>query len=121
MRISDAAKATGLSVSAIRFYERRAVTRRPSRTGRNRDYSEADIRALRFVRNARSLGMSLQSIADVLRRHWQEGTIADVICDHRAAVRSQIDALKQVDSVLAQLETCMCSSLCTCKLADADD
>lgn len=121
MRISEVAKKTGLSVSAIRFYERRSITRRPHRNGRNRDYSEDDIRALRFVRNARSLGMPLQDIADILERPGHKGEMAAAISDHRHEIQSQIDALKRVDGVLARLETCMCNGFLDCELAEGDD
>lgn len=54
MRISEVAKKTGLTVSTIRYYEKRSVIRLPRRNGRNRDYSEDGLRRLRFVRNARA-------------------------------------------------------------------
>ncbi|MEM6826077.1 MAG: MerR family transcriptional regulator [Pseudomonadota bacterium] len=120
MRISDAAKTTGLSVSAIRFYERRSVIRRPNRRGLNRDYSEDDIRALRFVRNARALGIPLREIAELLQRPWDKGEMAAAISGYRQTVQSRIDTLKQVDGVLARLETCMCASVLDCDLADGD-
>ncbi|MEM8777101.1 MAG: MerR family transcriptional regulator [Pseudomonadota bacterium] len=121
MRISDVARETGLSISAIRYYERCSVVRRPNRNGRNRDYSEDDVRALRFVRNARALKIPVQAIADILQRPRKKGAMAAVITDHRRMVQSQIDALRQVDSSLAQLETCMCEGVLDCELADGDD
>ncbi|MEM6636928.1 MAG: MerR family transcriptional regulator [Pseudomonadota bacterium] len=121
MRISDVARETGLSVSAIRYYERRSVIRRPNRNGQNRDYSEDDVRALRFVRNARSLNIPVRDIADILQRPWNKGDMAAEIADQRRVVQSQIDALRQVDGVLAHLETCMCEGVLDCELADGDD
>ncbi|MEL6205529.1 MAG: MerR family transcriptional regulator [Pseudomonadota bacterium] len=120
MRISDVARTTGLTVSTIRFYERRSVIRCPNRTGRNRDYSEDDVRLLRFVRNARSLGMPLRDIAEILQRPWNEGEMAAVISAHRQKVQARIDALKRVDAVLARLETCMCNGALDCELAEGD-
>ena len=120
MRISEVARTTGLTTSTIRFYERRSIIRRPNRNGRNRDYSEEDIRVLRFVRNARSLGMPLRDIAEILQRPWNEGEMAVAISEHRQNVQSQIDALKRVDDVLAQLETCMCNGILDCELAEGD-
>lgn len=120
MRISEVARTTGLTVSAIRFYERRSVTRRPNRNGRNRDYSEDDVRVLRFVRNARSLGMPLGDIAEILERSWNEGELAAAISGHRQKVQSQIDALMRVDDALAELETCMCKGVLDCDMAKSD-
>jgi len=120
MRISEVARATGLTVSTIRFYERRSIIGRPNRNGRNRDYSEADIRVLRFVRNAKSLGMPLKDIAEILQRSWDEGEMSAAISNHRQKVQSQIDALKQADDTLAQLETCICNGIFDCELANTD-
>lgn len=120
MRISEVARRTGLTVSTIRFYERRSVISRPNLRGRNRDYSEDDIITLRFVRNARSLGMPLSNIAEILRKRWNQGEMAEAITDHRQRVQTQIDALKRVDSVLAELETCSCRGVFDCELAEVD-
>ena len=121
MRISDVAKVTGLSVSAIRYFVRRSVIRRPVRNGRIRDYSEDDVRALRFVRNARSLNIPVRDIAAILQRPWKKGEMAAMIADHRRMVQSQIEALRQVESALAHFETCMCAGVPDCDLADSDD
>lgn len=121
MRISDVAKVTGLSVSAIRYYERQSVIRRPNRSGRNRDYSEEDVRALRFVRNARSLNIPVRDIAAILQQPWKKGEMAAVVSDHRRVVQSRIKTLRQVDNALADLETCMCVGVHDCELADGDD
>lgn len=121
MRISDVAKVTGLSVSAIRYYERQSVIRRPNRTGRNRDYSEDDVRTLRFVRNARSLNIPVGEIAAILQRPWKKGEMAAMIADHRRIVQSQIESLRQVDTELAHFETCMCRGVLDCELADRDE
>ena len=121
MRISDVARETGLSVSAIRYYERRSVIHKPNRHGRNRDCSEDDVRALRLVRNARSLNIPVRDIADILQRPWKKGEMAAMIADHRRVVQSRIEALRQVDGVLANLETCTCEGVLDCELADGDD
>lgn len=121
MRISDAAKSTGLSISAIRYYERRALVRRPQGPGQTRDYSEDDLRTLRFVRNARALGMPLTEIADIMATPGGAGALAASISRHRKRVRAQIDALQEIDGALAHLETCMCQGVSDCTLADSDE
>lgn len=121
MRISDVARKTGLSISAIRYYERRSVIRSPNRNGRNRDYSEDDVRVLRFVRNARSLNIPVGAIASILQRPWQRGEMAEVIAEHRQEVQSQIEALREVDTALAHLENCTCEGVLDCELGDGDD
>ena len=63
MQIGIVAKKTGVSVDAIRFYERNALLRRPSRTpGGFRQYEEGDVDTLAFIRQAKSLGFKLSEI-----------------------------------------------------------
>jgi MerR family transcriptional regulator, copper efflux regulator len=67
MQIGIVAKKIGLSVDAIRFYERNGLLRRPPRTaGGFRRYSEGDIETLAFVRRAQGLGFKLSEIRGLL-------------------------------------------------------
>jgi len=63
MKIGEVAKETGLSVSNIRFYERKELLcPRRDQESRYRDYEEEDIRRLKEIRLLRKLGLSLESI-----------------------------------------------------------
>ena len=67
MQIGIVAKKIGLSVDAIRFYERNGLLRRPPRTaGGFRRYSEGDIETLAFVRRVQGLGFKLSEIRGLL-------------------------------------------------------
>ena len=60
--IGDLARRTGLSVSAIRFYEERGLVH-PQRDGGNRRrFRRADIRRLSFVLIAQRLGLTIEEI-----------------------------------------------------------
>lgn len=67
MSIGKLAKAAGVSIDTIRFYEKRGVlaapTRRPSGF---REYSLRDLDCVRFVRRARTLGFSIPQIIQIL-------------------------------------------------------
>ena len=67
MSIGKLAKASGVSIDTIRFYEKCGVlaapTRRPSGF---REYTLRDLDCLRFVRRARALGFSIPQIAAIL-------------------------------------------------------
>ena len=67
MQIGIAAKKVGLSVDAIRFYERNALMPRPPRTqGGFRQYGQGDIETLAFIRRVQGLGFKLSEIRGLL-------------------------------------------------------
>jgi len=67
MQIGVVAKRVGLSVDAIRFYERNALLPRPARTpGGFRQYGERDLETLAFIRRVQGLGFKLSEIRRLL-------------------------------------------------------
>lgn len=67
MHIGAVAKRVGVSADAIRFYERNALLPRAPRTmGGFRQYSEADVDTLLFIRRAQRLGFNLREIRGFL-------------------------------------------------------
>jgi DNA-binding transcriptional MerR regulator len=67
MRIGQISKHTGLSVDAIRFYERNGLLAAPARSpGGFRLYSAADLSTLEFIRNLQTLGFSLTEVREFL-------------------------------------------------------
>ena len=67
MQIGIVAKKIGLSVDAIRFYERNELIPRPPRTqGGFRRYSESDVDTLAFIRRVQGLGFKLSEIRGLL-------------------------------------------------------
>jgi MerR family copper efflux transcriptional regulator len=67
MQIGIVAKKIGLSVDAIRFYERNALLPRAARTeGGFRQYGESDVERLAFIRRVQGLGFKLSEIRGLL-------------------------------------------------------
>jgi DNA-binding transcriptional MerR regulator len=67
MQIGVVAKRIGLSVDAIRFYERNSLLPRPPRTqGGFRQYEENDVETLAFIRRVQGLGFKLSEIRGLL-------------------------------------------------------
>ena len=68
MQIGIVAKKIGLSVDAIRFYERNSLLPRPLRTpGGFRQYGESDVVTLAFIRRVQGLGFKLSEIRGLLQ------------------------------------------------------
>lgn len=67
MTIGELARACGVGVETIRYYERRRllVDPRPRRVG-FRDFSDDDVRRVAFVKQAQGLGFTLKEIAELL-------------------------------------------------------
>ena len=66
MHIGRVAKKIGLTPDAIRFYERNSLLPRPSRSaGGFRQYGDADVETLRFIRQTQHLGFSLKEIREL--------------------------------------------------------
>jgi len=116
MRISEVADQTGIPVSTIRYYEKRAIIPKPARNGRDRSFSKKDVLAIRFVRDAQSVGLPLSDISSLLQVSWDKGELAQLVARHRLNVRAQIETLKRIESTLANLETCRCGSIADCDL-----
>jgi DNA-binding transcriptional MerR regulator len=67
MQIGAVGKRVGLSVDAIRFYERKALLPLPPRTqGGFRQYSENDVDTLSFIGRVQNLGFTLREVRDLL-------------------------------------------------------
>lgn len=67
MQIGLVAKKIGLTVDAIRFYERNGLLARPPRTpGGFRKYVENDVETLAFIRRLQGLGFKLSEIRALL-------------------------------------------------------
>ena len=68
MHIGSVAKRIGLTPDAIRFYERKALLPHAPRTeGGFRQYAEADVETLAFIRQVQGLGFTLKEVRELLR------------------------------------------------------
>ncbi|MBU1336917.1 MAG: helix-turn-helix domain-containing protein [Alphaproteobacteria bacterium] len=99
MLIGDLSQKAGVNIETIRYYERSGVLPLPARLGNGRrDYGEADVRRLGFIRHARALGFDLQSIQTLLGLQEQpQASCAD------ASRIAQVQ-LDEVERRLAQLQ-----------------
>lgn len=124
--IGEMARRTGLSVSAIRFYEEKRLVE-PIRTGGNqRRFLRSDIRRLSFILIAQNLGLALDDIVSELgklpkgrtpnARDWQK--ISQSI---RGQLNDKIALLERTRDKLDGCIGCGCLSLTHCQLYNKDD
>ena len=72
MNIGQAARASGVSAKMIRHYEHVGLVPAPNRTESGyRQFTDAEVHTLRFVRRSRDLGFSIQQIAELVGL-WQD-------------------------------------------------
>ena len=101
MRISELAKRTGLSAHTLRFYEKQGLVSHNSRSeGGYREYDEADLRRVEFVRTARNVGFSLEDIALLLSIRVDKDSHS---CEQVVKITRR--KLNEVNERLAELES----------------
>lgn len=126
LTIGDLAARTGLSVSAIRFYEGRGLVS-PIRTGGNqRRFLRSDIRRLSFTLIAQKLGLTIEEICAELARLPQGRTPTQAdwerISRHfRKEIDRRIALLERTRDTLDSCIGCGCLSLKKCGLYNPGD
>src|SRR6187551_3593897 len=65
--IGGLAKAAGVGVETVRYYQRRGLLPEPARPpGEVRRYSDADLKRLKFIRSAQAAGFTLTEIGELI-------------------------------------------------------
>src|SRR5262245_61309227 len=126
LSIGELAARTGLSVSAIRFYEARGLVTPSRSAGRQRRFLRSDIRRLSFIRIAQQLGLSIEGVAVELKRLPSQRTPnaadwARISASLRAALDQRIAALTRTRDLLDGCIGCGCLSLKKCALYNPGD
>lgn len=109
MRISEAARAAGVGVETVRFYEKKGLIAQPPRPtgGGIRVYSREVVERIRFVRQAQDVGFSLREIADLLALRADPGAdCADVracAIEKRDELQIKLDRMTRICGALDEL------------------
>jgi MerR family redox-sensitive transcriptional activator SoxR len=112
--IGETAAETGLTASAIRFYERRGLIR-PARSGGQRWFSSEDRKRLRLIATLKSAGMRLSAIAEILNKN--PGASKDwkrVVERYRRQWRADLAQLRDKLARADALMHCACSDAVAC-------
>ena len=124
MRIGEAAKRSGMAARTIRFYEEAGLIEPAARRESGyREFGDDDVRRLRFIHRARSLGFGIDEVGRLLSL-WsdRERASADVkrlALEHAARVEAKMAELGSMrDAILHLAERCHGDDRPECPILD---
>ena len=109
--IGDAARRSGVSAKMVRHYESLGLLPAVARTESGyRQYGEADIHTLRFIKRSRDLGFSMAEIAQLLKL-WQNrrrasAQVKKIALDHVGDLSRRIAEMQDMKRALEHLAHC---------------
>lgn len=111
MNIGQAARASGVSAKMIRYYEQIGLVRPADRTDSNyRSFDTRNVNELRFIKRARSLGFSVEEIANLLSL-WRDRSrpsreVKAIADTHVADLEARIAEMQAMADTLRHLSHC---------------
>ncbi|SDZ89691.1 Zn(II)-responsive transcriptional regulator/Cu(I)-responsive transcriptional regulator,TIGR02044 [Desulfuromusa kysingii] len=111
LTIGKVAKAAGLGIETVRFYEREGLIKPLARSASNyRLYTDEGIVRLRFIKRAKALGFTLREIKELLfLRADPDATKGDVktqIEEKILDINARIKDLQKIQQTLKTLDSC---------------
>ncbi|MES2820049.1 MAG: Cd(II)/Pb(II)-responsive transcriptional regulator [Pseudomonadota bacterium] len=108
MKIGELAKLTACQVETVRYYEREGLLPAPVRSeGNYRLYGETHLERLRFIRNCRTLDMTLEEIRGLLALRDSPAApcagVNDLVEAHIQHVQARIASLQALQAQLLEL------------------
>ncbi len=106
LTIGAFARAAGVNVETIRFYQQKGLLPTPDRPyGGIRRYGSADVARVKFVKTAQRLGFSLDEVGQLLK--LEDGThcseAAELANLRLADVRTRLADLRRMEEALSKL------------------
>ncbi len=114
LAIGEVAKTTGISVSAVRYYEEIGVISSAARVGGKRRFDQATIGRVSFIRRAQEAGFSLEEIGTILDD--ETGIWRVLVDDKLIELTERRDRLDTMISMLAEIRECGCGAVAACPL-----
>lgn len=106
--IGKVAKASGVGVETIRFYQRSGLINEPTPIRTSfREYPAATVDRIRFIKRAQNLGFTLTEIQELLGLSEQPGAsrreVKAIAEAKLESIQQKIADLKQMEATLSQL------------------
>ena len=111
MNIGDAAKASGVNAKMIRHYESVGLFPQAVRTEAGyRQYTDKEVHTLRFIRQSRALGFSIEQIRDLLglwhNRRRSSRQVKALAQAHIEELDAKLQELQSMKTTLEHLVHC---------------
>ncbi len=109
LTISKAARAAGVGVETVRFYERQALVEQPPKPLGSgvRTYSPEMVARIRFIKEAQQIGFSLREVRELLTLRADPSADCSDVREQAVAkleeVRRKIEQLRQIGGALETL------------------
>lgn len=113
LKVSELAAKAGVSTDTVRYYEKEGLLQAPERTQSGyRQYDEAAIERLHFIRGAQTLGLKLGDIKELLairdRGACPCGHTQQMLEKRVTEIDDEIRQLKALKRELQSMETLQC-------------
>jgi MerR family mercuric resistance operon transcriptional regulator len=122
MTISALARAGGVGVETVRYYQRRELMDVPAVAGAIRRYDANDLSRLRFIRRSQAAGFTLEEIRELisLDRREERPKVRALASARVAALDARIAELQKARDRLARLaKECGAGSKGPCPIIEA--
>jgi MerR family mercuric resistance operon transcriptional regulator len=130
MTIAALARAGGVGVETVRYYQRRGLLETPERPGNSahggsiRRYGDVDLRRLRFIRSAQAAGFTLEQIAELIALDATDdrARARELASERIVALDAKIAEMQSARDALARLaRECGAGSIGPCPIITAFD
>ena len=111
MNIGEAARQSGVSTKMVRHYESLGLLPQVQRSDSGyRQYSDAEVHTLRFIKRSRELGFSMAEIAELVslwqNRRRASASVRRIAQKHANELAQRIAAMQAMQHTLAKLVHC---------------
>ena len=124
MRIGEAARRSGMAARTIRFYEEAGLIAPAPRAGNGyREFSDDEVRRLKFIHRARHLGFSVEEVGRLLSLWSDDGRasahVKRLALEHVARIETKMTELCSMrDAILHLAERCHGDDRPECPILD---
>lgn len=109
MKIHELSKQSGIHLETIRYYEKMGLMPEPKRLANGyRDYDEASLKQLKFIKTFRALDFSLAEIKffnEMKTQQSQHCEVDSMLAKHLVSVEEKIAELTEIKHFLQSLIT----------------